>query len=55
MDAKDLPGPLKIAILVKSLGPDVATVIMEGLTPDEKEAVNRQMSQLGSISPDLVE
>jgi flagellar motor switch protein FliG len=55
MDAKDLPGPLKIAILVKSLGPDVATVVMEGLTPDEKEAVNRQMSQLGSISPDLVE
>jgi flagellar motor switch protein FliG len=55
MDAKDLPGPLKIAILVKSLGPDVATVVMEGLTPDEKDAVNRQMSQLGSISPDLVE
>ncbi len=55
MDAKDLPGPLKIAILVKSLGPDVANVVMEGLTPAEKEAVNGQMNQLGSISPDLVE
>ncbi|MDJ0721334.1 MAG: flagellar motor switch protein FliG [Desulfobacterales bacterium] len=55
MDAKDLPGPLKIAILVKSLPPDAANAVMEGLTPDEKEAVNGQMSQLGSISPDLVE
>ncbi len=55
MDAKDLPGPLKIAILVKSLGPDVANVVLEGLTPAEKEAVNGQMNQLGSISPDLVE
>ncbi len=55
MDAKDLPGPLKIAILVKSLGPDGGNVIMEGLAPAEKEAVNGQMAQLGSISPDLVE
>ncbi len=55
MDAKDLPGPLKIAILVKSLGPDIGKVIMDGLTPAEKEAVSGQMAQLGSISPDLVE
>ncbi len=55
MDAKDLPGPLKIAILVKSLGPEVGNVVMDGLTADEKEAVNGQMAQLGSISPDLIE
>ncbi len=55
MDAKDLPGPLKIAILVKSLGADVGNVVMDGLTPAEKEAVTGQMAQLGSISPDLVE
>ncbi len=55
MDAKDLPGPLKIAILVKSLGPEVGNVVMDGLTPAEKEAVAGQMAQLGSISPDLVE
>ena len=55
MDAKDLPGPLKIAILVKSLGTEVGNVIMEGLTPAEREAVIGQMAQLGSISPDLVE
>ncbi len=55
MDAKDLPGPLKIAIMIKSLGPDVGSVLMHGLTPAEKEAVGGQMAQLGSISPDLIE
>ncbi len=55
MDAKDLPGPLKIAIMIKSLGPDVGNVLMDGLTPAEKEAVGGQMAQLGSISPDLIE
>ena len=55
MDAKDLPGPLKIAILVKSLGAEAGNVIMDGLTAAEKEAVAGQMAQLGSISPDLVE
>ncbi len=55
MDAKDLPGPLKIAIMIKSLGPDVGSVLMHGLTPAEKEAVSGQMAQLGSISPDLIE
>ena len=55
MDAKDLPGPLKIAIMIKSLGPDVGNVLMDGLTPAEKEAVSGQMAQLGSISPDLIE
>ncbi len=55
MEAKDLPGPLKIAILVKSLGNEIGNVIMDGLTPAEKEAVNGQMAQLGSISPDLIE
>ncbi len=55
MDAKDLPGPLKIAIMIKSLGPDVGNMLMDGLTPAEKEAVSGQMAQLGSISPDLIE
>jgi flagellar motor switch protein FliG len=55
MEAKDLPGPLKIAILVKALGPDIGDVILSGLTPAEKETVAGQMAQLGTISADLVE
>lgn len=55
MEAKDLPGPLKIAILVKSLGPEIGEVILNGLTPAEKETVAGHMGQLGHVSHDLVE
>ncbi|MBL0715074.1 MAG: flagellar motor switch protein FliG [Desulfosarcina sp.] len=55
MDAKDLPGPLKIAILAKSLGVETGGALLSGLTASEKELVDGQMAQLGNISPDLVE
>ena len=55
MEAKDLPGPLKIAILVKSLGPEIGEVILNGLTPAEKETVAGHISQLGQVSNELVE
>jgi len=55
MDARNLPGSLKIAILVRSLGPNTSQVIMNKLGGDEKKAVIAQMDQLGNVSPDLVE
>ena len=55
MDARNLPGSLKTAILVRSLGPDTSQIIMNSLTDDEKKAVAVQMDQLGNVSPDLVE
>jgi flagellar motor switch protein FliG len=55
MDARNLPGSLKTAILVRSLGPDTSQVIMNSLSDDEKKAVVVQMDQLGNVSPDLVE
>lgn len=55
MDARNLPGSLKTAILVRSLGPDTSQIIMNSLTDDEKKAVAAQMDQLGNVSPDLVE
>ena len=55
MDARNLPGSLKTAILVRSLGPDTSQVIMNSLSDDEKKAVAAQMDQLGNVSPDLVE
>jgi len=55
MDARNLPGSLKTAILVRSLGPDTSQIIMNSLSDDEKKAVAAQMDQLGNVSPDLVE
>ena len=55
MDARNLPGSLKIAILVQSMGPETSRVIMNSLGESEKSAVTAHMEQLGNVSPDLVE
>lgn len=55
MDARNLPGSLKIAILVRSLGPETSQVIMNNLESHEQRAVIAHMDQLGNVSPDLVE
>jgi flagellar motor switch protein FliG len=55
MDARNLPGSLKIAILVQSLGPDAAQAIMNNLGDSEQLAVRAHMDQLGNVSPDLTE
>ena len=55
MDARNLPGSLKIAILVQSLGPETSQFIMGSLTESEKNAVATHINQLGNVSPDLVE
>jgi len=55
MDARNLPGSLKIAILVQSLGPDTSQIVMRNLAENEKKAVLAHMDQLGNVSPDLVE
>ena len=55
MDARNLPGSLKIAILVQSLGPDTSQIVMRNLAENEKRAVLAHMDQLGNVSPDLVE
>ena len=55
MDARNLPGSLKIAILIQSLGAETSQVIMRNLADDERQAVLAQMEQLGNVSPELVE
>ena len=55
MDARNLPGALKIAILVQSMGSETAQIIMSNLAESEKKAVISQMEQMGTVSPDLVE
>lgn len=55
MDARNLPGSLKIAILVQSMGSDASRIIMSNLTENEKQAVLAHMEQMGNVSPELVE
>ena len=54
MEAKDLPGPLKIAILVKALGPDIGDVILSGLQPRIVEIFEMVgFDMLFDVYPDL--
>jgi flagellar motor switch protein FliG len=55
MDVKDLPGSLKIAILVQALNRDAARSILSNLSAEERELVSTQISQMGPVSPELVE
>lgn len=55
MEANQLPGPLKVAILARALPADTARILMSSLSAHEREIVNSHMAQLGTVSPDLVE
>ena len=55
MDPKRIAGPVKAAILIHALGrPQVETLIRR-LSASEKERVNDHLSQIRTISPDVVE
>lgn len=55
MDPNNLPGPLKVAILIKSMGEIAAQKVLSTLTESERELIRKHMSELGEISPQLVE
>ena len=55
MDPKNLAGSLKVAILLQSMSDDATRTIINSLDEKEREVVNNHMTQMGSISPDLVE
>jgi len=55
LDPRNLPGSLKVAILVQSLSTEAAHKLMRGLSDEERSLVAGHMSQMGPISPDLVE
>jgi flagellar motor switch protein FliG len=55
MDPKSLSGPLKAAILIRSIGNDAAATILDNLTDYEKKVVNRHLAQMGPLSPEIVE
>ena len=55
MDAQQLPGPLKVAILIQSLGKDAGEQILGKFGTDERNIIVSHMTQLGEVSPDLSE
>ncbi|UCD77013.1 MAG: flagellar motor switch protein FliG [Desulfobacterales bacterium] len=55
MDPGKISGPLKAAILIRSLGKQVAETILNGLSDGEKMKVNRHLDQMGTISTNVIE
>ena len=55
MDIRNLSGPLKAAILIRSLGPEVTGSVLNGLSQDEKKVVNQHLDQMGAISTQVIE
>jgi flagellar motor switch protein FliG len=55
MEPSRLAGSLKAAILIHSMGRQTAATILNKLTEPEKELVNQHLTQIGAISPDVVE
>jgi flagellar motor switch protein FliG len=55
MDIRNLSGPLKAAILLRSLAPEVTSKILNGLSEDEKQLVNKHLNQMGAVSPQIME
>jgi len=55
MDPKNISGPLKAAILIRSLGSEVAEVIFNSLSEEEKTVVNRHLGQMGTVSAEVIE
>ena len=55
MDSRQLPGALKAAILIRSMGERSAAGLLNRLTPEERDVLTRQLGQIGQLSPDLVD
>jgi flagellar motor switch protein FliG len=55
MDAKELTGSVKVAILTRAVGPDAARAILNRLSEDERELVVRLQSRLPALPPSLVD
>ena len=55
MDTKNLAGSLKVAILIQSAGKKESQKILDRLNGSERELVEKHLSQMGMISPDVVE
>ncbi|MEJ5358194.1 MAG: flagellar motor switch protein FliG [Desulfobacterales bacterium] len=50
-----LPGSLKAAILIRSMGEQAAAGLLNRLTPEERERIQRHLKQVGNPPPELVD
>jgi flagellar motor switch protein FliG len=55
MDPQKIKGPVKAAILIHALGKPAAEGLLDRLTDSEKQVVDRYLSQIRNIPPDVVE
>ena len=55
MDSRQLPGALKAAILIRSMGERHAGALLNRMTAEERELITRQINQIGPLSPELVD
>ena len=55
MDPNNLPGSLKIAILIQSMSKEASQVIINSLDDREREVIRKHIDEMGTISPELVE
>ena len=55
MNPKSIAGPVKAAILIHSLGRPLADTLLKQLSDPEKERIRAQLSQIRTISPEVVE
>jgi flagellar motor switch protein FliG len=54
-ESRSLSGSLKAAILIRSMGEPAAAGLLNRLTAEEREVVQRHLKQIGSLAPDLVD
>lgn len=55
MDLKQLPGSLKAAILIKAMGGEFSREILARLDASERRVIEEGLSQLDSVSPNVLE
>lgn len=55
MDAKQLTGSVKVAILTRAVGPDATRAILSRFSEEERQLVTRLQSRLGALPPSLVD
>jgi flagellar motor switch protein FliG len=55
MDIRNLSGPLKTAILIRSLGPEATASVLNELSDAETKVLNQHLDQMGTISTPVIE
>ena len=55
MDPKNLPGTIKVAIIIQSAGKVGSEKILSMMNEGERRVIKNHLAQMGEISPDVVE